>query len=166
VTVPALAVTAQRWATRWAEVSHAPRRFLPAWAADRIDELVARVVTLPDQLPEEALCHFDVPDDNLLIRPNGQALIFDWGMARRGPSWTDHVLLAAQSPTADQAQSWLGRWVPAEAQDTVTSLLVAFAGSQAWNAHQPPKPGLPSLPAFTRDDAQRLFAIARLRLVG
>ena len=164
VVVPSLAHTAQRWATRWGEMSHVPHRFLPSWAAERVDELLARVTILPTQLPEAALCHFDVRDDNLLIRPDGRAVIFDWGMARRGPSWIDQVFLAAQTPTAREAQSWLERWVPAESQDTVTSLLVAFAGSQAWNAQQPPKPSLPSLTTFTRDDARRLFDIARLRL--
>ena len=76
------------------------------------------------------------------------------------------MLLAEQQPTAHRAQTWLERWVSAEEQGTVTSLLVAFAGSQAWNARQPPPPSLPSFAAFTRDDAQRLFGIARLRLIG
>ena len=84
VPVPPLAVTAQRWATRWAEVSHAPHKFLPRWATERLDELLARVAALPTRLPEAALCHFDVRDDNLLIRPDGRAVIVDWGMARRG----------------------------------------------------------------------------------
>lgn len=164
VDVPSLAATARRWLGRWVEVSEAPHRFLPAWAADRLEELLPRVRNLPFHLPEGSLCHFDIRDDNLLLRPNGEAVVLDWGMARLGPSWTDHVLLAAQKPTAREAQSFLDRWVPADAQDTVTSLLIAFGGSQAWNAYQPPRPSLPAFAAYAREDADRLFAIARLRL--
>src|SRR5699024_3814106 len=131
-----------------------------------LDELLPRVVGLPDNLPESALCHFDIRDDNLLLRDDGGAVILDWGMARLGPPWLDHVLLAAQQPTAEQAQYCLDRWIPIDAQQTVTSLLVAFGASQAWNAAQPPRPSLPTLTAYTREDARRLLAIARLRLTG
>ena len=164
VDVPPLAVTAERWRSRWSAVQADPRRYLPGWAADRMDELLPLVTGLADRLTDESLCHFDVRDDNLLIRPDGTAVILDWGMARRGPSWTDRALLAVQKPTADQAQHRLERWVPADAQDVLTALLVAFAGSQAWHARQSPPPSLPALAAFAGADAQRLFAIARLRL--
>jgi len=147
-------------------VSEAPHQFLPAWAADRLEELLPRVLRLPRQLPESAVCHFDVRDDNLLIRPDGEAVILDWGMARRGPAWTDQVLRAVQKPTALQAQRWLDRWVPAEAQETVTNLLLAFGGSQTWNSKQPPRPALPSFAAFASEDAHRLLAIAQLRLAA
>lgn len=93
-----------------------------------------------------------------------QAFVLDWGMARLGPSWTDLVLLAAQQPSAAQAQAALEAWVPGEAQDSVTSFVVAFGGSQAYNAQQPPAPSLPAIPAFCADDAARLLAIAKLRL--
>lgn len=77
-----------------------------------------------------------------------------------------------QKPTALQAQRWLDRWVPAEAQETVTQLLLAFGGSQAWNSKQPPRPALPSFAAFAAfaafasEDANRLLAIAQLRLAA
>jgi aminoglycoside phosphotransferase (APT) family kinase protein len=57
-----------------------------------------RVRALPHQLPATTLCHFDIRDDNLLVREDGQAVVVDWGMARLGPAWTDLVLLAAQKP--------------------------------------------------------------------
>lgn len=165
IEVPPLAGSVRRWLRRWTEMSKEPDRFLPPWVVDHFDELVPRLSRLPSELSEGSLCHFDIRDDNLLIRPNGDAVILDWGMARRGPTWMDQVLLAAQAPTAAGAQAWLHRWVPPDAQEVVTSLLVAVAGSQAWNAQQPRKPSLPSLPEFCREDANTLFAIARLRLV-
>ncbi|MGA8113031.1 MAG: phosphotransferase [Actinocatenispora sp.] len=162
--VPPLAVTAERWSSRWDGMAADPGRYLPAWAAARFDELRRRVRDLPAQLPGTTLCHFDVRDDNLLIRDDGRAVILDWGMARLGPEWTDQVLLAVQRDTPVAAEYWLRRRVPPAARDTVTALLVAFGGSQAWNAQQPARPSLPALPAFCRDDAERLLSLARLRL--
>lgn len=166
VDVASLAWTAGRWRSRWAVLEDDPARFLPGWAADRFGDLLALVTWLPDRLTEQSLCHFDVRDDNLLIRPDGTAVVLDWGMARRGPRWVDRALLAVQQPTAAGAQRLLERWVPATEQDTLTGLLVAFAGSQAWHAQQPAGPALPALAAFAADDARRLFAIARLRLTA
>jgi hypothetical protein len=159
-----LATTAERWVGRWTDLQTCPERCLPGWAAARFDDLMDRVRALPHQLPAATLCHFDIRDDNLLVREDGQAVVVDWGMARLGPAWTDLVLLAAQKPTAGQAQRWIEQWVEPADQDVVTSFLVAFGGSQAWNAHQPAKPSLPTFAAYAREDMRRLLALARLRL--
>ena len=164
VNATTLAETAERWAARWEHLRQRPDRLLPGWAAARFDELARRVRALPGQLPAAALCHFDVRDDNLLVRADGTAVVLDWGMARFGPAWTDLVLLAAQKPTAVEAQRCLERWVPTDQRDAVTSFLVAFGGSQAFNAAQPARPSLPTFAAFCREDMRRLLAIARLRL--
>lgn len=164
VEVPTLATTTTRWAVRWAEIRDEPARFLPAWAVARLPALDARVRRLPGQLPATSLCHFDLRDDNLLIRDDGRAVVLDWGMARRGPAWVDLALLAAQKPTAAEADQWLRRWLPDAAQDVATSLFVAFGGSQAWNARQPARPALPTFTAYCRDDARRLLSLAHLRL--
>jgi aminoglycoside phosphotransferase (APT) family kinase protein len=164
VDVLPLAETARRWLARWADVAADPFRYLPGWAAARCDALLSRVRTLPDRLPPTTLCHFDVRDDNVLIRPDGSAVLLDWGMARLGPAWTDRVLLAAQRPTAAAADRLLRRWLDPADQDTVTDFLLAFAGSQAWNGAQPERPALPTFAAFCRADAGRLFALAQHRL--
>lgn len=164
VAATSLTVTAERWLHRWEAIREQPERFLPGWAAGRIDDLIERVRVLPRQLPATTLCHFDIRDDNLLVRDDGRAVVLDWGMARHGPSWTDLVLLATQRHTAEAAEYWLRRWVPPADQDTVTGMLVALAGSQAWSAQQPARPSLPTLPEFCRDDAQRYLALVRLRL--
>lgn len=161
---PSLATTAERWLARWTDLRTDPARFLPDWAAARFDDLLRRVRALPHQLPATTLCHFDIRDDNLLVRPDGPAVVLDWGMARLGPAWTDLVLLAAQKPTAAGAQRWLDTRIAPADRDVVTSFLVAFGGSQAWNAHRPAQPALPTFPAFCREDMHRLLALARLRL--
>ena len=153
-----LAETARRWARRWNDVAADPARYLPPWAAARAEELIARVRRLPDRLSPLSLCHFDIRDDNLLIRPDGTAAILDWGMARLGPAWVDPLLLALQNST-DSAVRQVDRLDPAE-QEAAVDFLTAFAGSQAWNAQQPARPGLPHLAAFCAEDATRLFAAA------
>jgi aminoglycoside phosphotransferase (APT) family kinase protein len=164
VEVVPLAVTARRWAQRWELMRGDPGRFLPGWAVARFDDLAQQVRALPGELPAATVCHCDLRDDNLLLDGEGRVVVLDWGMARLGPGWTDLVLLAAQQPTPAQAQEWLRRWVPPQAEQAATSLLVAFGGAQAWKAQQPVDPALPAMAAFCREDAERMLAIAALCL--
>ena len=73
-------------------------------------------------------------------------------------------MLAWQRPTAADADSWLERFVSQDDQEVVTDLLVAFGGSQAWNAQQPPGRNLPAMAAFCADDTERLLSLAAARL--
>ena len=117
---------------------------------------------LPDRLPPRTLCHFDIRDDNLLIRPDGTAAVIDWGMARLGPVWVDPLLLALQQGTGSAVR--LVTSLPPAEQETAVDFLTAFAGSQAWNARQPARPGLPHFAAFCADDVTRLLAAAHALL--
>ncbi|TDE00339.1 phosphotransferase family protein [Jiangella asiatica] len=151
---------AGRWLSRWQEIAADPARFLPEWAVARAGVLHDRVATLPTRLATETLCHWDVRDDNLLIRPDGGVVIVDWGMACIGPAWGDAFALAltwADSPVFDELMR------PAD-PETVTDLLLLFGGSQARRAAMPAPPGLPAFPAFCRRDADRQFAGAARRL--
>jgi serine/threonine protein kinase len=136
----------------------------PTWALRRFGELHASVRSLSGRLDGATLCHFDLRDDNLLIRTDGQVFVLDWGMARVGPAWLDKAFFALQAATPELADECLHKWIAADDQDVVTNLVVAFAGSQAWNSTRPPPPGLPTLPEFCRNDAARVFDVARLRL--
>ncbi len=166
IAIATLADTARRWATRWTDLYNDPVRFLPPWAMKSIDDLVGRVERLPERLTAQTLCHFDVRDDNLLIDRSANVAIIDWGMARLGPGWADLAMLAWQRPTAVDADRWLMRFVADEDQETVTDLIVAFGGSQAWNAHQPEQQNLPSLADFCSADADRLLSLAAARLAA
>lgn len=181
VTTRRLAEMAARWQERWAELVAAPDHVLPGWAAGRAGALSRRVATLPDRLVSvpawaspppgprgrprlvpESLCHWDVREDNLLVRPDGAAVIVDWGMCCLGPSWADAFMLAltwVDTPAFDELTADLP-----VGPDVVTDLLLAFAGSQAWRAAQPPKPGLPTLADYWRAEAARGVAGARRRL--
>jgi aminoglycoside phosphotransferase (APT) family kinase protein len=156
-----LAADAGSWIERWADIEREPARYLPDWAARRAGEFAERVRALPAALPAQTLCHFDVRDDNLLIRPDGRAAIFDWGMARVGPAWADALVLALQLPDPPAVRRQIRRWVPAGAQETAEDLLIAVAGAQAWRSRQPPRPGLPTLGAFAAEEAARIVAVLR-----
>ncbi|PSL05439.1 phosphotransferase family enzyme [Haloactinopolyspora alba] len=153
-----------RWSARWRSIAEDPAAYLPPWAAARFGRLDARVRTLRERLPVTSLCHWDVRDDNLLIRPDGTVVLLDWGMACLGPAWADLFFLSlswVESPEFDARM----RTVPqAPDDDVVTDLLLMFGAAQAWTARQPARPGLPAMPEFCRRDAERMFAGARRRL--
>ncbi|PZF81472.1 aminoglycoside phosphotransferase family protein [Jiangella anatolica] len=153
---------AERWRERWADLAGAPDHVLPPWTAGRVAELYRRVATLPERLTTESLCHWDVREDNLLIRPDGSAAIVDWGMACLGPSWGDAFVLALTWMDTAAFDS-LTAALPVD-PEVVTDLLLAFAGAQAWRGAQPEQPGLPTLAAFCRAEAARGFAGAHRRL--
>ncbi|RIQ13716.1 phosphotransferase family protein [Jiangella rhizosphaerae] len=150
------------WRGRWAELAGAPDGVLPPWTAGRIRDLYRRVATLPERLTTESLCHWDVREDNLLIRPDGAAVIVDWGMSCLGPSWADAFMLAltwVETPAFDE----LLAAHPVD-DDLVTDLLITVAGSQAWRGAQPAPPGLPTFAAYCRAEAERAFAGVHRRL--
>ncbi|MBB5787618.1 phosphotransferase family protein [Jiangella mangrovi] len=153
-----LPAMAEIWRGRWAELAGAPDGILPPWTAGRIRDLYRRVATVPGRLTTETLCHWDVREDNLLIRHDGSAVIVDWGMACAGPSWGDAFMLAltwVHTPAFDALTAEL----PVGGDgDLVTDLLLAFAGSQAWRGAQPAPPGLPTFAGYCRAEAARAFA--------
>jgi aminoglycoside phosphotransferase (APT) family kinase protein len=162
--VPSLAVTAEGWLDRCWHVAHDPTRYLPAWAATLADELFDRTHGLTDVLEGSTLCHFDVRDDNLLIGADGAGVVLDWGMAHLGPAWVDLANLGWQRTDPLDADRAIRTLVDDAHQDAVTSLVVAFAGSQAWNAvHGGPR-GLPAFGDYCREDRDRLLRLAAVRV--
>ncbi|MFN8156789.1 MAG: phosphotransferase [Candidatus Nanopelagicales bacterium] len=168
---PDLAESAVRW-HRLVErtIDEDPSHF-PGWFVSERDAVLARLASLPDRLPAESWVHLDVRDDNLLVRPDGSAVVLDWGMSRSGPSWTDQVLLAAHRvdrPVFDDLVSGLAAYGAsaqrgAGLQDDVTDLLLALGGSLA-ALRDRPVPGLPDIDEFRRREQVRLLEGARRRL--
>ncbi|WP_116949302.1 aminoglycoside phosphotransferase family protein [Jiangella endophytica] len=153
---------AERWRERWAELAGTPEHVLPPWLTGHGAQLSSRVATLPERLAVESLCHWDVREDNLLVRPDGAPVIVDWGMSCLGPSWGDAFMLALTWVDTPAFDELMARW-PVD-PDIVTDLLLAFAGSQAWRGAQPMKPGLPTLADYCRAEAARGFIGVRRRL--
>lgn len=156
-----LADSVERWADSWDRIVTGTA-CLPSWAGERVDALRARVTGLPDRLPVEALCHWDIRDDNLLVRVDGSVMVVDWGMSRLGPRWGDLFALClewVETPEFDRRMALTG----ADAA-TVTDLLLGLGGHGAFRATEPTPPGLPTLRVFQRREADRFLAGARRRL--
>lgn len=161
--VASVAATARRWLVSWSTaVVEDPFRYLPAWAASRVSDLNTRVATLPDRLPSQTLCHWDIRDDNLLLCPDGTVVVVDWGLARPGPSWGDLLKLASHWVESPYFDVLVAEEVPDA--DLVTDFLVLFGARLTWLARQPAPPGLPTITAFRAREAARMLAGARRRL--
>jgi serine/threonine protein kinase len=168
---PDLTATARRWSDEIQAASSESRSLLPAWWRDHEPELLERVASLEDQVPAECLCHLDIRDDNLLVRRDGSAVVFDWGMARPGPTWVDEVLLDLHvvhhasfddriqglPSYADGTQT--GEQRSAAVTDFVLTLAVSLALLAQGNSH-----GLPHLTEFRRRESERLLVGAERRL--
>ncbi len=70
------------WPGLWQRIAH-PRAAELGGLASRYAEVVAG----------DAVVHTDIRDDNILIRPDGTALLCDWNWPTRGAVWLDSLLL-------------------------------------------------------------------------
>ena len=165
-----LAGSVRRWHARIAATGTDERTLLPSWWQEHEPELLARIATLPDRLPPESWCHFDVRDDNLLQRPDGSVVVVDWGMSRSGPPWADEVFLDLHDvalPVFDARVAALPRYGVASddgRESAVTDLLLALGTTLALSAHGPSPAGLPRLMSFRRAESGRMLAGAARRL--
>ncbi|QYJ04642.1 hypothetical protein KUV85_02890 [Nocardioides panacisoli] len=80
----------------------------------------------------DTLCHTDVRDDNLLVRPDGSMLLCDWNWPVLGPDWFDSLTLLI-GPRGDGhdvegviAEHPLLAAVPREDIDGVLALLAGY----------------------------------------
>lgn len=117
----------------------------------------AREVTSGD-----ALVHWDARNDNILIRPDGTAVLLDWAWARRGAPWLDTLLLALDfviqgglDPDTYLASTPVTSDV--DPQD-LRAQLACMVGIWTELARRPSPPGLPTLRAW-----QAHCAVAALR---
>lgn len=160
--IPRLVDNVGRWGESWDAIAAEPDRCLPEWAVVEVDALRERVRSLADRLPVAALCHWDVRDDNLLVRADGSVVIVDWGMSRLGPTWGDVFALCVEWVETPQFDLRMAQ-TEADAA-TVTDLLLGVGGHGALRATQPAPPGLPTLRSFQRRAAARFLEGARRRL--
>ena len=107
--------------------------------------MMARIAGLAERVSTSAWCHLDIRDDNLLVRPDGRAVILDWGMSCAGASWLDELLLdlhvvdrpefdalVAQRPTYPDAD---------DLERDTTDMLLALGASLAVQAEAPARRG-------------------------
>ncbi|WP_141581323.1 phosphotransferase [Actinomadura sp. WMMA1423] len=86
-----------------------------------------------------ALLHTDVNAENLLITPDGRAVLVDWAFASRGAAWVELGLLlpwllkAGHSPAG--AADWLARFPSWTAADPADVDLFSAVFAERWRRH-------------------------------
>lgn len=157
---------AARWRATLENAAPEELAALPEWL-DPTAEVVSRLLArLPEWLSGDTLCHWDVRNDNLLIRDDGSVVIVDWGMVRRGPPWADTAVFAlewAESPRFGQIMA-ASPFVVGVDGDALTALLLGIGVHLTVMGTRPPPPGLPTMPTFRRVEGARILEGVRRRL--
>jgi len=113
---------------------------------DRLEEAAALAARYRDVVGGNTLVHTDVRDDNVLIRPDGTAVLCDWNFPCVGADWMDSLLMLV-GPRGDGldvdaviAARPLLRDVPAESVDIVLALVTGYFYRQAEEPVPPTSP--------------------------
>jgi hypothetical protein len=164
--IASLGQQAAKWTATLDGATSDQRAALPGWLDPESTEIRDVLEVFRSALTEHALCHWDMRNDNLLIRREGSVVFVDWGMARLGPAWADTAVFAlewADSPRFDSltATAPFTRDVP---RDVLTGLLLNIGIHLTVMGPEPAPPGLPTLPAFRRREGARFLEGARRRL--
>ena len=122
------------------------RRFRPQ--LPHLDEAAALAHRFQEVTGGSTLVHTDVRDDNLLVRPDGTALLCDWNFPCVGAAWLDTLFLMI-GPRGDGldvesvlAERRLTRDVPAESIDIILALLAGYFFRQSEEPVPPTSPHL------------------------
>lgn len=135
---------------------------LPPWVPGRLPELrAASARGLAALRTGDSLAHCDIRADNILVRPDGRMIIVDWPWACVGPAWLDTVLLALHVVVhgGDPA-----RIVAGLDPGLVTDVAAGLTGMLRHRGRLPAPPGLPTVRAFQRWQADALLPWLRPRL--
>jgi hypothetical protein len=113
-----------------------------------LEEAAALAARFAEVTSGDTLVHTDVRDDNILLRPDGTALLCDWNWPVVGAAWLDTVFLMI-GPRGDGldvdaalAAAPLTAEVPAEHVDIVLALLAAYFLRQGDEPVPPTSPHL------------------------
>lgn len=162
----AAAEQALRWAATLQNAAPQELAALPDWLDPEDQGLRQLLAGLPTWLSGDTLCHWDVRNDNLLIRPDGSVVIVDWGMVRRGPMWADTAVLAlewAETPRFDEIMA-ASPFMAGVDDQVLTAFLLGIGIQLTLTSTRPPPQGLPTMPAFRRVEGARFLQGARRRL--
>ena len=146
----------------WGRVAADPPADLDPWVAEHLPELVAAAGRTQGALAGDTLVHCDIRADNMLLRPDGSVVFVDWPWGSLGPAWLDRALLAlnvlVHGGDGDRILAELAD--PAAAAD----LIVALTGYFVDIARRPAPPGLPTVRAFQRFQADALLPWLRYQV--
>lgn len=156
----------RKWYAATEHLHDLPDELLPASLRGRTGACRALAARLLDA-PREQLVHWDIRNDNLILRPDGRLVFVDWGTAGAGPAWLDPLLARLErvdSPWFDASLADSPA-LTAAGDEVVTGFLLGIGGMLAWRSTQQlPDVGLPTLNEFRRTEARRFLGAAARRL--
>ena len=161
----------------WAQLAAGPEpvpslsgemTWLSAWEARNLARLAELEQSWPDACAGRSWLHLDVRADNLLLRPDGSAVLVDWPSLGSGNPVLDLVAFApsAVRDGAPPAQELLRRTNAGRLADPdlVTVLVCAVAGYFQHRRRQPPPAGMPTVRASQAAQGDVALAWLRQRL--
>ncbi|MXG91057.1 hypothetical protein GRQ65_16030 [Nocardioides sp. YIM 123512] len=120
----------------WPELWDDVRVLLPGMA-EHLDEAVDLAASCAEATTGDTLVHFDLRDDQILVRPDGTVLLAGWDCPVRGAAWIDTVL-ALLGPRGDGhdadallATRPLTREVPVAHVDALLALVAGWSLRQS-----------------------------------
>jgi hypothetical protein len=132
----------------WDDVATDPAGIDPGLLA-RLPELLDLQARAQEVTVGSSLVHWDARNDNILVRPDGEAVLLDWAWACRGAPWLDTLLLATDfriqgGPDADAYLRCAEptREVPGE---DLRAVIACMVGVWSERARRPAPPGLPTI---------------------
>jgi len=155
----------QAWQLALDAAPHLPDGLVPRWVLDHSNALGEQVATLARE-PVRHLAHWDVRNDNLLVRPDGRLVFVDWGMTGLAPAWLDPLLARlerVEDPWFDRSIAWSPALAVA-GDDVVTTWLACMGTYLAWRTHTAVDVNLPTLNEFRRTESRRFLAAAERRM--
>lgn len=141
----------------WDTLLQAPPPDLDPWLLSHGPELRELAVATLPRMAGDRVTHTDVRADNLLVEADGTVRLVDWPWATRGAPWCDAAMLLLNVRWAGSldVREHLGavHALGATPED-VLGVLAGLTGFFTWSCTRPASPGLPTLRAFQREQAQ------------
>jgi hypothetical protein len=144
--------------TGWRSLAAEPPADLATWQLEHLDELVRYEERWPAAAAGDRLLHLDARGDNMLITPVGEAVLVDWPWAASGNPVLDVIgfipsalISGADDPEAVLHATKAGRSADPE---QVTALVVALGGLMEEACRRPPPPGIDTVRAFQKAQAE------------
>lgn len=123
----------------------------------RIDEAQALATAALEVVGGDTVVHADVRDDNVLLRPDGTAVLCDWNWPVVGAPWLDTVMLLV-GPRGDGVdveavlrEDPVTRDVPADHVDAALALLAGYFAKSAGDPVPGNSPWLRAHQSWSRD---------------
>lgn len=145
------------------------------WELRHLDALAALEASWQDAAAGDRWLHNDARGDNMLIRPDGSAVLVDWPWSCAGNPAFDAIGFIPTAirdgagrpelPVGEACEDLLGRLAGARCatDEQLTAMVAAFAGLMQHRRRQPAPPGIPGVRAFQASQGDVALAWLQLR---